>query len=113
MARSELYALVWQEPMTKLAKRFKFSNVGSGKSVPSTESDTTAWVRFNRAGASPESANQVSLYIAVSRVTERQWLGMATWSQHEISELPGPRTLRSDSHAGCGRGHSRLSRRDG
>jgi hypothetical protein len=31
MTRSELYALVWQEPMTKLAKRFKLSDVGLRK----------------------------------------------------------------------------------
>ncbi len=31
MTRSELYALVWQEPMTKLAKRFRLSDVGPRK----------------------------------------------------------------------------------
>lgn len=31
MTRSELYALVWQEPMMKLAKRFKLSDVGLRK----------------------------------------------------------------------------------
>lgn len=31
MTRSELYALVWQEPMTKLAKRFRLSDVGLRK----------------------------------------------------------------------------------
>lgn len=31
MTRSELYALVWQEPMTKLAKRSRLSDVGLRK----------------------------------------------------------------------------------